>query len=130
MRWQPAHLSGVAPLSMTCGPPSARAVPPPVPMTASNAMATPATPPSSTAFFILPPDSFGSGRNNFCLGGNHRREGRLPSLRVIATYCTLVWHLRHIPRLSIFTILPRSVPGVGVTLGIGVGLRPPGHGTV
>src|SRR3990170_6227342 len=53
MRWQPAHLSGVAPLSTTCGPPSAEAVPPPLPRTASNATATPATPPSSTAFLIF-----------------------------------------------------------------------------
>src|SRR3972149_509908 len=53
MRWQPAHLSGVAPVSTTCGPPSAEAVPPPLPGTASNATATPATPPSSTAFFIF-----------------------------------------------------------------------------
>src|SRR3972149_8985727 len=115
MRWHAAHLSGVAPVSTTCGPPSAEAVPPLVPRPASNATATPATPPSSTAFFIF--HLISSAPAEKLLPGRRPPEGgeaALPPV-VIATYCTLLWHLRHIPRLSIFSMLARAEsPGIGV----------------
>src|SRR3990172_2296376 len=57
MRWQPAHLSGVAPASTTCGPPSADAVPLPPPRPARNATAIPAAMPISRIVFriVSPP---------------------------------------------------------------------------
>src|SRR3990172_13212174 len=54
MRWQPAHLSGVASEPVvTCGPLSADAVPPPLPITASNDTAMPAMMPIRRVVFFM-----------------------------------------------------------------------------
>src|SRR3990170_4822668 len=66
MRWQAAHLSGVAPVSTTCGPPSAEAVPPPPPPRTANAMATPAITPTNRVVFLIysPPSAWHFGRED------------------------------------------------------------------
>src|SRR3970282_1584567 len=103
MRCHPPHLSGVAPFSTPCGPPSAEAVPPPLPRTASNATATPATTPTSIVVLIIysPPSAWHSwqGRPRPRLSGSwspcrerfaHGEESVLPYLDpVVSPICDI-----------------------------------------
>ena len=87
-----------------------------------SAAAAPAVVPDCVALFIIPPFfQVRPGRSMEATSGG--RGGCTSPRFLIANYWTL-WHLRHIPRLSIFSRLARCVSLVGlVTL-------PSGHGTV